>query len=521
MDSPVPSSNSVLSAERRLNFRQQVSSIMYVQMGEHNGGVILNISEDGLAVQAAVALIDDSLRPLRFQLTANKWVQTSARIAWLSESKRTAGLQFNDLSDASRAEIRAWLAAEKGNSPSRHREAAEEDLSARDTTPQHVIASTRSCLELESRPKSASPSQSEVPLSNSKSAVSSVSDLFTSGRKVGLADKKLSQSLPPEKLYSRARLPAHAPSTGFVSSKLKRYLVDERHRIRLYSLVSQETENLCAQITETSFPSTAPVTVEEFLTRVHRYEDLTEILLSIIATGCFWGERNLEVIWPKMIERVANVDATSIGKSQWMSLRLYPALLLLYTGGLALISRSNYSALAGLFLRPKLKREEGNYSLIEHLYASAVIEDERFRAALCGATRYKLPPSTYLYAFLRERLREFIPSDQEYNGVFDRFEYLLALVWTDENPRSALIDWVPVGGPLGLFASKAPAHGENSVIEQIDEEVSDQGKNCPLLSAGLFGGSTGRLRSASQRIAARIGLAQNDQVLASRIRGAG
>ena len=52
--------------------------------------------------------------------------------------------------------------------------------------------------------------------------------------------------------------------------------------------------------------------------------------------------------------------------------------------------------------------------------------------------------------------------------------------------------------------------GEPSVIDQIYLELSDLGKSYPLLRSGLFGGSPGRLRSASQRIAAQIELIQQD-----------
>lgn len=99
-------SDNLHSSDRRLGPRQHASSIMYVKLGEHNGGVILNLGEGGLAVQAAISLKGDALA-LSFQLSAKKWLQTNARIVW--STKRTVGLRFNDLSETARSAIREWL----------------------------------------------------------------------------------------------------------------------------------------------------------------------------------------------------------------------------------------------------------------------------------------------------------------------------------------------------------------------------------------------------------------------------
>jgi hypothetical protein len=491
---------------------------MYVQLGEHNGGVILNVSKGGLAVQAATPLIVDQLPPLLFQLSANKWVQASARIAWLTPSKRTAGLEFNDLSETARGDIGGWIALEMGGlSPQPLTDG--KNRSATDATPQDAVAHAESDPTPESQKDSGSPWQAEVPLPSSKAMVSETG-VSNSPRRDERTENQLARgSVPPERRHSAGVDTVRGLPGRVLAARLRRYLVDERHRIRLYDLVSEQTASLCAQLTETNFPANVPVTVEEFLTRIHRYEEYSKALLSIIATGCFWGDRNLEPIWPKMIERVASVVTTHTGDPQWVRLRYYPALLLLYAGGLAAIGRGNYSALAALLLEPRLKGEDGNYCLIEQLYTSSVIRSEQFRAALCGATEYKLSASAYLYAFLRERLREFVPSDTEYSAVFDRFEYLLAMVWTDQNPNSARVDWIPIDGPLGLFASKSLGRGDTGVIEQMDQELSDLGEKYPLLRSGLFGGSTGRLRSASRRIAAQIQLDQTNLTLAGHIRG--
>ena len=70
--------NPVRPSERRVHFRQPIRTLAYVELDEGNGGIILNVSESGLAVQAVTSLMDDHLPRMRFQLSQSPdWVETS------------------------------------------------------------------------------------------------------------------------------------------------------------------------------------------------------------------------------------------------------------------------------------------------------------------------------------------------------------------------------------------------------------------------------------------------------------
>jgi TonB family protein len=97
-------------SDRRGCLRQPLRSLAYVELDEGNGGIILNLSEGGLAVQAVTSLMDDFLPGVRFQLSESEgWIQTNARITWTSESRKLAGLEFISLPEESRGRIRDWL----------------------------------------------------------------------------------------------------------------------------------------------------------------------------------------------------------------------------------------------------------------------------------------------------------------------------------------------------------------------------------------------------------------------------
>lgn len=94
----------------------------YVELGQDNGGILLNLSEGGFAVQSALALTSREFPELRFQVPSLQgWLTASGRIVWISNSKKEAGIQFTELPGDARTEIQKWVAAEGTPEQSRER----------------------------------------------------------------------------------------------------------------------------------------------------------------------------------------------------------------------------------------------------------------------------------------------------------------------------------------------------------------------------------------------------------------
>jgi TonB family protein len=103
----------LVNADRRLCARKPVPSLVYVGMGENNGGIIVDISENGLAVASAAPLDADGFVPLRFQAPGdNHLLEMNGEIVWISESKKRAGGRFVDLSEDARNRLKRWIAPE-------------------------------------------------------------------------------------------------------------------------------------------------------------------------------------------------------------------------------------------------------------------------------------------------------------------------------------------------------------------------------------------------------------------------
>ena len=121
---------SVPARDRRAHQRQRIRSLADVHLGEGNGGIVLNISESGLAVQAAEALDDgEGVIAMRIEIPrSRKRLEVRGEIMWVGESRKEAGLRFVDLQEDALRRIRSWMAREE--SPGTAPEESEEEIEA-------------------------------------------------------------------------------------------------------------------------------------------------------------------------------------------------------------------------------------------------------------------------------------------------------------------------------------------------------------------------------------------------------
>ena len=80
-------------------------------------------------------------------------------------------------------------------------------------------------------------------------------------------------------------------------------------------------------------------------------------------------------------------------------------------------------------------------------------------------------------------------SGQDYEYFFDQLEVILALVYIDRAKDQGDHIWAPPG----RFAWKHSSNPDGSPYTKFKTEALDGGQAGPLVSAGLFRGSTERL----------------------------
>jgi hypothetical protein len=99
-----------IGADRRVHQRFEDLRASLVELGGNNNGIVLNISEGGMAILSTEELDLNALRNLRFQAPEfEHWMEIAAEIAWISDSRKQAGIRFKGLSETARTQLRAGI----------------------------------------------------------------------------------------------------------------------------------------------------------------------------------------------------------------------------------------------------------------------------------------------------------------------------------------------------------------------------------------------------------------------------
>lgn len=304
----------------------------------------------------------------------------------------------------------------------------------------------------------------------------------------------LAEKVSALEMYSRP----HPLSSKLAVASLKKHLTNG-NRIRLHDLVMTEAERVHEEFHAEYVPhrlgELGPGKQDQ---KIRRCEALSEILIFMMVTGCYWGEESHEYLWARCLERLATIPGEEHGTTR-PHFGLYPALLSLYAGGLASVASGNYSTFSSLLTRAKIRQLHEDQPLVLIVSPGAVM-DERDAQTLPGMERHYTPLNDHLYSLLREPLKAFLPEDSRYGRCFDRFEYLMALVHADLREKQGHNIW----GPIGRFGWRDRGYPENHISTEIEAEATTMGEDWPLLRAGLFDGSVERFLSIKKPLDERI-----------------
>jgi L-methionine (R)-S-oxide reductase len=98
-----------MAHDRRHALRQKVNTPAFASFDGVTGGMILDLSEEGMAMQSQAPLEAHTILPLRVTLgEPATHLETTGYVAWADALGR-AGVRFSDLPDEARARLREWL----------------------------------------------------------------------------------------------------------------------------------------------------------------------------------------------------------------------------------------------------------------------------------------------------------------------------------------------------------------------------------------------------------------------------
>ena len=104
-----------ITPDRRHSLRQKVNTPAFASFDGVTGGVILDLSEEGLAMHTATPLEPHRHLSLHLSLSEATQLDTTGYVAWADALGR-AGVRFSDLPAEARARLKEWLTL-NDNSP--------------------------------------------------------------------------------------------------------------------------------------------------------------------------------------------------------------------------------------------------------------------------------------------------------------------------------------------------------------------------------------------------------------------
>jgi hypothetical protein len=90
-------------------YRYHVPSLVYIHIDQGNGGIVRDLSVDGLGIQAVGRLHPGQAVLARFDLLSPRTrIETSAEVVWSNDSGQ-AGLRFTECPERTRRSLRDWI----------------------------------------------------------------------------------------------------------------------------------------------------------------------------------------------------------------------------------------------------------------------------------------------------------------------------------------------------------------------------------------------------------------------------
>ena len=216
---------------------------------------------------------------------------------------------------------------------------------------------------------------------------------------------------------------------------VKSYLSDTNDKIRLDDLVTNEIRRVVYSTGDKEFPAqTADVTPQDFANRLKRYEHTISDLQMMVTLIAKWGTDEHRGVLEKIFSRVSETDIVNGGRVVWRSLRQYPIMILLYSGGIAALSTLNYENLATMFKAPVRSEYSGSSTsevIIPTVDGILEIQRSNLFKSLPGYERHYVPINEYLFKVLQPPMEDLLFLGKSYELLFDKFEVFYALVYAD------------------------------------------------------------------------------------------
>ena len=269
----------------------------------------------------------------------------------------------------------------------------------------------------------------------------------------------------------------HPPPINVPVEETKILPEDPSRRIGLSDFISNATEEALKKLRNNEPESYKELNRLKFISfpsdkgLVNKLESQIHILSQICAIGSIFSNDERSDLFLESIEKIANFRINKSDRTM-----LYPATFLAYIWGIGALSKKKYHFIRKCLVDIKVKMHRyGKYIKpgYETLHPSFIYFEQ---SAISDATL-----SNHLFRKLREIFRTQTIYDENYEDLFEQYEYLSSLLYICNQEK-----WEKFVVPNCRFKLKSDYH-THYWPKSIQEDINEQGKNWEPYRMGFFG----------------------------------
>lgn len=290
-----------------------------------------------------------------------------------------------------------------------------------------------------------------------------------------------------EKIESLRELNREHPLSIVTSVEtVKRYIADPKKQIQLHEMLSQEVESVFSQLFSNEFETHDQIINEVYQERLDQYEVIIEKLVKMLVVVSYYGKAQHISILTRCLGRLSKVRFSD-GDERLVKLQYYPTLFILYAVGITSLARNKNKMLAEILCNPQLFNRSEN-KRINFLHKVNICEvfhgtdSNHFFKLPHGRSVYD-KPAEYLYTHLIPILKSYIPDEDEFSLLYERFDYLISLTYI--HLHSSRMYCLPIGRVRRIIQDIRIRFEDSHLMEFIDAALA-QGEDWELITSGLF-----------------------------------
>ena len=273
----------------------------------------------------------------------------------------------------------------------------------------------------------------------------------------------------------------HPFSVEVSVARMKRYLAEERHRIRLSDLIDHAVDNVLDQTTGDAFDTRTrrALNPSQLTQRVQSYTMATASLRELAALGGYWMQESQLVLWGKALDRLlSRGPSVTGGPTTVINLHRMPGNILLYALGLGAVAAGRLNCLKALFqTRVTLEDQFGNSN--DALWAFFENQKDINWSDLEEDHVGTLTPlNDFMYTVLRPSGIRLGLDEQQYSLAFDQLDLSMALHML-QHPN----DIVRYPRLIRCLNNR----NWDRILDEIRDSLTEYSEESPYVSCGIFG----------------------------------